>query len=445
MREKILKALQEAAGEKNISLEFPENENFGDYSTNLAMILAKEEGKSPKEAASQIVEKLKKDKNLAKIVSKIEVAGPGFINFFLSEQALLDELVSIEKQQEKYGTSDWGKGRTVVVEYSSPNIAKRFGIGHLRSTVIGQSLYNLYQFLGYKVIGVNHIGDWGTQFGTILYQIDSKGLKPSELTIDELEKLYVKFNAEAKSNEKLWEMARAWFKKLEEKDSKAREIWKTITDISMAEFSRIYETLGVKIDYVHGESFYEDKMSAIIEEARMRKLSKKSEGAEIVEFKGLPPAMLVKSDGTTTYFTRDLATIKFRITEWNPDLIIYEVGSDQTLHFRQVFESAKLLGWAKGREFVHVAHGLIRFEHGKMSTRKGETVSLEEVLNGAIKRAKAIIERPETLRLRSGQAGRGLDRKKKEKVAKAVKREKAASQGEDRPECGRAGGSSRFN
>ena len=417
MRDIILKALQETTGEKDISLEFPENELFGDYSTNLALILAKEEGKNPKEIASKIVEKLEKDKELAEVVSKVEVAGPGFINFFLSEKALLDELVNIEKQQEKYGTSDLGRGKTVIVDYSSPNIAKRFGIGHLRSTVIGQSLYNLYRFLGYKVIGDNHLGDWGTQFGTLLYQIDSKGLKPSELTIDELEKLYVEFNAEAQKNEKLWDMARAWFKKLEEKDPKAREIWQKVVDTSLKEFERIYGLLGVKIDYAYGESFYLDKMSAVIEEIRKKGLLTKSQGAHIIEFPStssgsLPPAIVVKSDGATTYLTRDLAAIRFRTTEWQPDILIYEVGSDQTLYFRQLFETVRLLGWKENSEFVHVAHGLMRFEHGKMSTRKGETVSLEEVLNGAISKARAIIDRSET--------GRGLDSHEKEKVAKAV-------------------------
>ena len=417
MRDIILKALQETTGEKDISLEFPENELFGDYSTNLALILAKEEGKNPKEIASKIVEKLEKDKELAEVVSKVEVAGPGFINFFLSEKALLDELVNIEKQQEKYGTSDLGRGKTVIVDYSSPNIAKRFGIGHLRSTVIGQSLYNLYRFLGYKVIGDNHLGDWGTQFGTLLYQIDSKGLKPSELTIDELEKLYVEFNAEAQKNEKLWDMARAWFKKLEEKDPKAREIWQKVVDTSLKEFERIYGLLGVKIDYAYGESFYLDKMSAVIEEIRKKGLLVKSQGAKIIEFPStssgsLPPAIVVKSDGATTYLTRDLAAIRFRTTEWQPDILIYEVGSDQTLYFRQLFETVRLLGGKENSEFVHVAHGLMRFEYGKMSTRKGETVSLEEVLNGAISKARAIIDRSET--------GRGLDSHEKEKVAKAV-------------------------
>jgi len=382
MRDTILKALQDATGEKNISLEFPENEAFGDYSSNVAMVAGHK--------AEEIVEKLREDKTLTGLFSKIEVAGPGFINFFLSEKALLDELASIEKQQEKYGTSDLGGGKTVIVDYSSPNIAKRFGIGHLRSTVIGQSLYNLYRFLGYKVIGDNHLGDWGTQFGTLLYQIDSKGLNASEQTIDELEKLYVEFNSEAQENEKLWDKARAWFKKLEEKDARAREIWQKVVDTSLKEFEKIYEILGVKIDYAYGESFYLDKMPSVIEELKKKGLLTESQGAKIIEFKDLPPAIVVKSDGATTYLTRDLATIRFRIGEWKPDILIYEVGSDQTLYFRQLFETVRLLGWKGNSEFVHVAHGLIRFEHGKMSTRKGDTVKLEGVISEAIDRARKI-------------------------------------------------------
>lgn len=404
IRESIITSLKKASNLDEIKLEFPENEAFGDYSSNVAMVAGHK--------AEEIVEKLREDKTLMGLVSKIEVAGPGFINFFLSEKALLDELVSIEKQQKKYGTSNLGEGKTVIVDYSSPNIAKRFGIGHLRSTVIGQSLYNLYKLLGYKVIGDNHLGDWGTQFGTLLYQIDSKGLEASDLTIDELEELYVEFNSEAKSNEKLLDMARAWFKKLEEKDARAREIWKKVVDTSLKEFERIYEILGVKIDYAYGESFYLDKMPSVIEELKKKGLLTESQGAKIIEFKDLPPAIVVKSDGATIYLTRDLATIRFRIGEWKPDILIYEVGSDQTLHFRQLFETVRLLKWKGNSEFVHVAHGLIRFEHGKMSTRKGETVSLEEVLNGAISKARAIIDRSET--------GRGLGSNEKEKVAKAV-------------------------
>ena len=411
-REKIRGEIQKMGGGENISLEVPEIETHGDYSTNLAMVLAKKEGKNPQRLAKEQVGKLQKDSSLSKIISKIEVKGPGFVNFWLSEEALLKNLEEIVNEGGKYGSAALGKGKTVIVEYSSPNIAKAFGIGHLRSTIIGQSLYNLYKALGCKVIGDNHLGDWGTQFGTLLYQIDNQQLAVNKLSVAELEELYVDFNKKAEDDPKLWDEARAWFKRLEEGDKKAREIWEKAREISLEEFDRIYKLLGVTIDNAYGESFYENKMFSIIEDIRKRGLSKKSQGAEIIEFKDLPPAMLIKGDGATTYYTRDLATVKFRVEKFQPDVVIYEVGADQILHFRQVFETARLLGWDKGRELVHIAHGLIRFEHGKMSTRRGETIKLEDVLNEAIDRAREIIEKSET--------SRGLSDKEKEEVAKAV-------------------------
>jgi arginyl-tRNA synthetase len=347
--------------------------------------------KNTRQLAQGLAGKLQKDKDLAKIVSRIEVAGPGFINFFLSEETLLEELDKIIKEKDKYGSSVFGGGKTVIIDYSSPNIAKRFSIGHLRSTIIGQALYNLYKFLGYKVIGDNHLGDWGTQFGVLLAQITKNSkLKSqiSKLTIDDLEKLYVEFNKKAQTNPKLINKAREWFKKLETGDKEAKDIWQTIVKISISEFNKIYKLLNVKIDMALGESFYEDKMPAVIDEIRKKGLAKKSRGAEIVEFSNLPPAILVKSDGATTYLTRDLATIKYRIDKWDPDLIVYEVGAEQKLHFQQVFETARLMGWGKNCKFVHVAHGLFLFEGKKMSTRKGTTVKLEDVLAEAIKKAK---------------------------------------------------------
>lgn len=385
MRNVILKALQRASGKADINLEFTENEIFGDYTTNIAIVSGIK--------AEEIVGKLKKDENLSSLVAKIEVKGPGFINFFLSQEALLRELGEIKEKGEKYGSSELGKGKTVVIDYSSPNIAKRFGIGHLRSTVIGQALYNLYQALGYKVIGDNHLGDWGTQFGVLLAQIakiPNSKFQISNLTVDGLEEMYIDFHKKAEENPKFWDEARAWFKKLEDGDKEARDVWKTVVDISMREFNRIYDILGVKMDYAYGESFYEDYLPKVIKTLEERGLVKKSQGAQIVEFKDLAPAMLTKSDGATTYFTRDLATILFRIGSWDPQIIIYEVGVEQTLHFKQVFEAARLLGWTKDRKFVHVGHGLIRFTHGKMSTRKGETVKLEDVLSEAVARARKI-------------------------------------------------------
>jgi arginyl-tRNA synthetase len=412
MKARIVKSLQKATGIKEAHLEFPENEAHGDYATNVALVSAKKKKKKPKELAEEIIKKLQKDKDLTKVVSKIEVAGPGFINFFLSQDFLFTETDKIIKEGEEYGSSNLGKGKTVLVEYSSPNIAKYFGIGHLKSTIIGQTLYNLYKFLGYKVIGENHLGDWGTQFGMIIAQVKRKNLNIDDLTIDDFEKLYVGFNKETEDKPELREEAKHWFKKLEKGDKEARQIWQKAKDVSLTEFKRIYELLGVTIENTHGESFYEDKMLAIIKEAKEKGLSKKSEGAEIVELKGMPPGMLVKSDGATTYFTRDLAAVKYRIKTWDPELLIYEVGADQKLHFRQLFEAARLLGWAKNREFVHIAHGLIRGKLGKMSTRRGETVRLEGVLEEAIKRARKIIDKSET--------GRELSEKEKKNIAKAV-------------------------
>ena len=421
MRDKIIKALQEATGEKEIHLEFPENEEFGDYATNVAMVLAKKKKKNPKDLPEEIVIKLKKDKNLIKIVSKIQIAGPGFINFFLSKEALFAELKKAVREKDKYGSSSIGKGKTVIVEYSSPNIAKRFSIGHLRSTIIGQALYNLYKFLGYKVIGDNHIGDWGTQFGMIIAQVVRKNLNAEMLTAGDFERLYVEFNKEMDKKPELRDQAKNWFRKLEEGDKKAKEIWKKTKDTSLKEFSRIYKLLGVEIDNAYGESFYEDKMKAVVDEVCKEGLMKKSRGAEIVEFpstgsgQALQPAMLTKSDWATTYYTRDLATVKFRMEKFKPDIVIYEVGSEQKLHFKQVFATAELLGWLNGTELVHVAHGLIRFPHGKMATRRGETVKLESVLDEAVARARKIIKAKPS----NGTRER-LSNKEKEEVAKVV-------------------------
>ncbi len=349
MRNLITEALKKIA-KKGVNLEIPVNSDFGDYSSNIAL----HSGKNPRESAQEIINELKKDKNLMEVTEKIEIAGPGFINLYLKKEALIKNLEEIKEKGEDYGNSEEGKGKTVVIDYSAPNIAKRFGIGHLRSTVIGQALYNLYQKLGYKVIGDNHLGDWGTQFGVLLYQITSKGLDPEKLNIEELEKLYVEFHQEEEKDPSLHEKAKEWFKKLEEKDSEARRIWKILVDTSMKEFERIYKVLGIKIDYAYGESFYEEYMPQVVKELKEKGLIKKSEGAEIVELPKLTPAMITKSDGTTTYLTRDLATVKFRLGSWNPDLFIYEVGNDQSLHFRQLFKIVELLGWGKDKGGVRL-------------------------------------------------------------------------------------------
>ena len=399
----------------DLVLEFPEDERFGDYSANFAMRRWQDFGfKNPREFANFLAKKLQKDKDLAKIVSKIEVAGPGFINFFLKKEFFIEELKRILKEKNKYGSIIIGKGKTVVIDYSSPNIAKPFGIGHLRSTIIGQALYNIYKFLGFKCIGDNHFGDWGTQFGKLICAVKKWGEKKiGDYSIEDLEELYIKFHKEVEKNPKIEEEGREWFKKLEEGDKEAKKIWRAFVKISLKEFTKIYKLLGIKIDYALGESFYEEMLKDIIKEAREKKIAIESQGALIIKYphNELPPAMILKSDGATTYLTRDLATVKYRLKKWKPDLIIYEIGVDQELHLKQLFRAVELLGWDKTK-FFHVAHGLYRKTTGKFSTRRGETIHLEEVLKEAILRAREIVQNSET--------GRGLSEEEKEKVAKMV-------------------------
>ncbi len=386
-----------------ISIEVPKELNHGDYSTGVALKIAKEVKLNPMDVANNISEKIKRiDK-----IEKIEVVAPGFINFFISKKFLENELKIILEEKEKYGSSEQGEGKRMVIDYSSPNIAKSFGVGHLRSTIIGQAIYNIYKFRGWDTIGDNHLGDWGTQFGKLIYQIKEKKLKDvekqdidnvlKELTIKDLENLYVDFHKESKDDPKKEEYGREWFKKLEKKDEEAMKIWNFCVDISINEFNRIYEFLGVTIDNALGESFYSEMIESVMDELKNKNILKKSEGALIVDFsEKLPSVIAVKSDGATTYLARDLATIKYRIEKWNPDLFIYEVGADQSLYFRQLFETAKMLGWLNDNNFKHVAHGLVRWKHGKFSTRKGDTIHLEEILDESIKKSLEILENSET-------------------------------------------------
>ncbi len=399
-----------------ISLEHPAELAYGDYSSNVALTTAKSMSRNPKQLAEEIA-KTWQEIGLPDLVEKIEVAGPGFLNIWLKFESLGKEMAEVLKEREKYGGSEAGKGKTVVIDYSAPNIAKPFGIGHLRSTDIGQALYNLFSFAGWKAIGDNHLGDWGTQFGKLIYEIElkikSEKLKVEDLTIADLEKLYVQFHKEAADHPEREEEARAWFKRLEDGDKEARRIWQACIDISLKEFNRVYQLLGVKIDFAYGESFYLDKMGEVLEDCRKKGILQESQGAQVVEIPGMIiPAMLVKSDGATTYLLRDLATIKFRQKTWNPDLYLYEVGVDQSLHFQQVFAVAAMLGYGQKDQFVHIGHGLIRWTTGKFSTRKGETIHLEEVLDEAIEKAREMMEK-------AGVA-RELPKEEKERIAQAV-------------------------
>ncbi len=387
-----------------ISFEIPRDKNHGDYSTSIALKIAKNNNLDPEKVAHKIVNEIKNNKD----IDKIEVIKPGFINFFLSNKLFENEIIEILEKKDKYGSSEEGKNKTILIDYSSPNIAKSFGIGHLRSTIIGHAIYNIYKFRGWKCIGDNHLGDWGTQFGKLIYQIkekkikDKKGKEKKEildkLTIKDLETLYVDFHKEAQKNPELEDKGRYWFEKLESGDEQAKEIWQLCVDISKKEFNKIYKILGVEIDYCLGESFYSKMTDEIIDELQQKKIIKKSENALIIDFKKeLPTIIAVKSDNTTTYLIRDLAAIKYRINKWNPDFFVYEVGVDQSLYFKQLFKTVELLGWQEKKSFIHIAHGLVRWPHGKFSTRKGETIHLQEILEQAIEKSITVIDQSKNI------------------------------------------------
>jgi arginyl-tRNA synthetase len=435
IKEKLEQAIQKALIElqesgklhgkelPQVVLEHPENSDHGDYSTNIAFLLAPQLKKGPIETAEFLVEQTRASIEGAAEVRQVEIAGSGFINIYLSIQYLAAELLRVLQEGDAYG-SQKARKKKMVLDYSGPNIAKPFGIGHLRSTIIGQALYNLYSFLGWSVIGDNHLGDWGTPHGKILYQLKTKKLADknkketreilNNLTIQDLEELYIEFGKEAEQNLGIEEEARIWFSKLEQGDKEARMMWEHAKEISIREFRRIYKLLGVQFDYEIGESFYAGMFDSIVRETRKKKVAIESEGALIIPFpeEKLPPALMLKSDGATNYFIRDLATIAYRLKKWKPDMLVYETGVEQTLNFQQLFWAAELLGWADRKQFAHVVHGLYRGKEGKFSTRKGHTVHLEEVLQEAVERAKNIINTSET--------SQELSETERERIAMAV-------------------------
>lgn len=383
----------------NFSVEHPDILTQGDYSTNVALILAKQMKKNPVRLAGEIVQKINQIKPSE--ISKVEVAGPGFINFYLAPEFFASQTKEILKKGKKFGRNKIGKRKKVIVEYSSPNIAKPFTVGHLRSTIIGDAVANILDFSGYKVIRDNHLGDWGTQFGKLIVALKKwsslEAIEKSEKPIKDLVDLYVKFHDEAEKepegNKVLENEARAWFTKLEQGNKEAKKIWQKCIKLSMKEFERIYKVLDVKFDTAYGESFFEDKMAAVIADVKKAGIARESEGAYLVFFDNekYPPFMLLKSDGSSLYALRDLATDKWRKKKYGQEVVIInEVGGEQSLHFKQLFETEKLLGYVKGGERVHVAHGLYRFKEGKMSTRKGNVIWLDDVIAEAVERAGAI-------------------------------------------------------
>lgn len=375
-------------------IEVPPDKNMGDYAFP-CFRLAKSLKKAPPAIAEEIKEKLEFDKNL---ISKFEVQG-GYLNFFVNSEVLVKEVLGeINKFKENYGSSYIGQNKNIIVEYSSPNIAKPFHIGHLRNTIIGNCLYKVYKFLGYNVTGINHLGDYGTQFGKLIegYKRWGDEYDISRDPINELTKIYIRINEACKEDEEVLEACRENFKKLEEGDDYCVELWNWFKKESLKEFQRIYDLLGVKFDSLNGESFYSDKMDEVVEILDKNKVTKMSQGAKIVDLedKGLGVCIIRKSDNSSIYATRDLAAIKYRANTYDFDKCLYVVAYEQALHFKQIFEVAKYLEipekCVNGLE--HVQYGMTRLSTGKMSTREGTAIKVNDLLEEAISRTTKIIE-----------------------------------------------------
>lgn len=371
-------------------LEQPKSSDLGDIAFP-AFSLAKVERKAPQAIAADIAEKIDQS-----AFEKVVATGP-YVNFFLDKSKISDQVIkSVIEAGADYGQQDEGHGQNITIDLSSPNIAKPFSVGHLRSTVIGDALSNIFRKMGYNTIKINHLGDWGKQFGLLMVAYKKWGSKEAVEAnpIDELLKLYVRINAEIENDPELDEEGRKWFKKLEDGDPEATELWQWFRDESLVEFNRIYKLLGVEFDSLNGEAFYNDKMDEAVQILENKGLLKESKGASIVELDdvNLPPAMIKKSDGATLYITRDIATAMYRARTYNFVKNIYAVGQEQSNHFRQLKAVLKKMGFDWSDDMVHVDFGLVTKNRQKLSTRKGNIILLEPTLQEAISRAKAQIE-----------------------------------------------------
>ena len=395
MKDKIVKLLDDAIEVLNAEqiselLEQPPKKEMGDYAFP-CFRLAKELHKAPPLIAKDIADSLEK----ADFVEKVEVLG-AYINFFLNKDQFASTVVS-NSISDSFGSSEIGKGKTICIDYSSPNVAKNFHVGHLRTTVIGNSLYKIYSKLGYKVERINHLGDWGTQFGKLIVAYKNWGTEEAvkEKGIEELMRLYVLFHDEADKNPELEDEARAWFHKMELGDEEALKIWKWFFDISLEEFKRTYKLMGVEFDHYTGESFYRDKTDSVVKELQDKNLLTDSEGAKIVDLSeyDMSPCLILKKDGSSIYATRDIAAVEYRKATYNFTKCLYVTGQEQKLHFAQVFKVMELLGneWAKD-SLVHIPYGLVSLQGEKLSTRGGNVIYAEDILHEAISKIREIIE-----------------------------------------------------
>lgn len=375
-------------------IEIPPNSDLGDYAFP-CFKLAKSLRKAPPVIASEIKEAIKLDDGS---IEKIEIVG-GYLNIYINKASLAETVLKeVAQKQEKYGSSNIGMGKNVVIDYSAPNIAKPFHIGHLRSTVIGGALYKIYNFLGYNSVGINYLGDWGLQFGKVMagYDMWKDEYDFSQSEIQAILKIYVRFCQEEKEKPELTELAREYFKRLEDGEEKEVETWKWIRKISLENYQKTYNLLNSKFDSYNGESYYNDKMDAVVDELREKGLLKESEGAQVVDLSeyDMPPCIIITSAGTTIYATRDLASLKDRINKYDFDKAIYVVGNEQRLHFKQVFKVLELMGYPEyARKCEHVPFGLVVDKDGeKIGSRKGNSVFLEDILKEAIQKVEKIID-----------------------------------------------------
>jgi len=383
IKNRVTNWVRDTLGTENVFLQTALE--FADFTINPSQL--KQISKDLGITAQDIIGRL--SENFGSLVEKVEL-NKGFLNILLKKEIFYKESNKVLASVDEYVKQS--AGEKIVIDYSGPNIAKPFSVGHLRSTVIGQANYNIHQALGYEVIGVNHIGDWGTQFGKLIYAVRTWGDEETiaKDPINQLVSLYQRFHTEVENNPAINEEAAAWFRKLELKDEEATELWKKCIAWSYEEFDRLYELLGVHIDEVKGESFYADKAQEIIEILEREGLLKQSQGAKIIEFENMPPAIIQKTNESTLYITRDLATIKYRIETYQPKEIIYHVGNDQGLHFKQLFKIAEILGWTKDTKLTIATHGMIRLPEGKMSTRLGRVVLLQDLIAEAVERVKQL-------------------------------------------------------
>ena len=371
-------------------IEVPPNKEMGDFAFP-CFRLAKVFRKAPNMIAADLAESIEaKDE-----ISKVMPLG-GYVNFFVNKSQLAENVIKdVLTKKENYGHSDLGQGKAVVIDFSSPNIAKPFHIGHIRTTVIGNALYKIYDSQGYNVVRVNHLGDYGTQFGKLIVAFKLWGSKEAVEAnpIPELLKLYIQFHDEAEKKPEMEDEARAWFTKLENGDEEAKALWQWFRDESLKEFARVYDLLDIEFDSYAGESFYSDNLDTVIEQIKEKGLLQESQGTNVVDLEeyNMPPALITKNDGSTLYMTRDLAAAIYRKNTYDFDKCIYVVGSQQALHFQQLFKVLELMGFEWSKDLIHVPFGMVALEEGTMSTRKGRVVFLEDVLKQAIEKTKETV------------------------------------------------------